>query len=78
MRSYPPQTYTRRSRDSPTGPDFAAVLSDVRMLGLGGAELFNEVAARWPALAQRFFFLSAAPVSMRISGIPGCSRLDHG
>jgi CheY-like chemotaxis protein len=42
--------------------DFAAVLSDVKMPELGGAQLYNEVAARWPALTRRFFFMSGAPV----------------
>jgi CheY-like chemotaxis protein len=58
--------------------DFAAVLSDVKMPELGGAQLYSEVAARWPALTCRFFFMSGAPVPVPgVRVIPKPFRLDE-
>jgi CheY-like chemotaxis protein len=49
----------RRMEEDPER--FDAVICDLGMPDMNGMELYEEVLARWPALARRFRFMSGAP-----------------
>jgi PAS domain S-box-containing protein len=44
-------------------PGFDAILCDLSMPGMSGAELFTTIAHRWPGIEQRFILMTGGPCS---------------
>ena len=58
---------------------FDAIVSDLRMPDVDGAALWREVAASWPALAQRMVFITGdtlSPAAVEFIALSGCSALE--
>ena len=54
-------------------PEVDAIVCDVMMPNLGGADLYQSVQERWPALAPRIIFMTGGTLSDRVQRIIGNS-----
>jgi len=54
-------------------PEIDAIVCDVMMPNLGGADLYQSVQERWPALAPRIIFMTGGTLSDRVQRIIGNS-----